>query len=114
MPTKIIRIYLRKYQMRLALPVKTQARLMVLRIKKVIEHNACIHYRSLKEKLSLGNSYFFLIFIKADVLETANGTVGNDIVQNDTEIHRRERLSNLSNGSEKPESNNSDLVRIDE
>ena len=48
------------------------------------------------------------------MLETANGTVGNDIVQNDTEIHRRERLSNLTNGSEKPESNNSDLVRIDE
>ena len=45
-PTKIIRIYLLKYQMRLALPVKTQARLMVLRIKEVIERNACIQYRS--------------------------------------------------------------------
>ena len=77
-------------------------------------HAYIIDPRSLKEKLSFGNSQFFLIFIKADVLETANGTVGNDIVQNDTEIHRRERLSNLTNGSEKPESNNSDLVRIDE
>ena len=47
------------------------------------------------------------------MLETANGTVGNDIVQNDTEIHRRERLSNLTNGSEKQEPNISDLVRID-
>ena len=67
----------------------------------------------LKEKLSLGNSYFFLIFIKADVLETANGTVGNDIVQNDTEIHRREEEPNLTNGFKNQEPNNWDVVRID-
>ena len=76
-------------------------------------HAYIIDPRSLKD-ISFDNSLFFVIFLKADVLETTNGTVGNDIVQNDTEIHRRERLSNLSNGSEKPESNNSDLVRIDE
>ena len=47
------------------------------------------------------------------MLETANGTVGNDIVHNDTEIHRREEKSNLTNGFKKQEPNNWDVVRID-
>ena len=47
------------------------------------------------------------------MLETANGTVGNDKVQNDTEIHRREEKSNLTNGFKKQEPNNWDVVRID-
>ena len=59
------------------------------------------------------NSYCFLIFLKLDVLETANGTVGNDIVHNDTEIHRREEKSKLTNWFEKQEPHNWDVVRID-
>ena len=47
------------------------------------------------------------------MLETANGTVANGIVQNDTEINGREEKSNLSNGLEKQEPNSSDLVRMD-
>ena len=47
------------------------------------------------------------------MLETTNGTVGNDIVQNDTEINEREGKSNLTDGLEKQEPNNWDSVRID-
>ena len=77
-------------------------------------HTYIINSRSLiKEKISFGKSHCFLIFFKVDVLETANGTVGNDIVDNDTEIHRREEKSNLTNGFKKQEPNNWDVVRID-
>ena len=55
----------------------------------------------------------FVTFHKADMLETTNGTVGNDIVQNDTEINEREGKSNLTDGLEKQEPNNWDSVRID-
>ena len=46
------------------------------------------------------------------MLETANGTVGNDIVQNDTETHGGEEKSNLTNGLEKQEPSNWDSVRM--
>ena len=75
-------------------------------------HTYIIDPRSLKD-ISFDNSLFFVIFLKADVLETANGTDGNDIVQNDTEIHGREEKSNLTNGLEKQEPSNGDLVRSD-
>ena len=86
---------------------------MVLRITQVIKRNAYIHYQSSEFKISFGNSYCFLIFLKVDVLETANGTVGNDIVHNDTEIHKREEKPNLTNGFKNQEPNNWDVVRID-
>ena len=87
---------------------------MVLRITQVITLMIYIHmiFEFQKEKISFGNSYCFLIFLKVDVLETANGTVGNDIVRNDTEIHRREEKPNLTNGVKKQEPNNWDVVRI--
>ena len=47
------------------------------------------------------------------MLETSNGTVANGIVQNDTEIHGSEEKSKLTNGLEKQEPSNWDLVRID-
>ena len=47
------------------------------------------------------------------MLETANGTVGNEIVHNDTEIRRRDEKSNLTNGFKTQEPDNWDMVRID-